>query len=280
MTTIVIGASGMLGLSLCRKIDHDYIPLTREELDITDYPSIKKRCSGADVIYNCSAYTDVEGAESDSGNAFLVNDTGVDNLAKFCSENNCKLVHVSTDFVFDGEKLLPYEEGDDANPIGVYGKSKSAGEKAILSQCDDFIIARTAWLYGLDKTNFIDKVLKRISSGFSMEIVDDQFGSPTFCDDLADMLIALVENDCSGLYHCVNSGGTTWHGFAKKAIELSGMSGERVAPISSKEAVERFNIKVDRPKRSVLNNNKVEKIVGNIRGWEEALEEYINRREL
>lgn len=256
---LILGAGGMLGMDLC-KVFPDAVRLTHSELDITDKERVIGRIEEVkpDVIINAAAYTDVDGCEDEHELAFDVNGRAPGYIAQGCSLVGAKLVHYSTDYVFDGSKK-EYVESDLPNPINVYGESKLLGENNIIENMDDYRIVRTSWLFGQYGRNFAETMLKLSGKIDTVKVVKDQFGKPTFTADLARKTAEIAEL-APGIYHITNEGVCTWYEFAAAIID-------NVSPCSSEEFVR----KAKRPKYSVLVNTKTSPM----RHWMEALAEYL-----
>jgi dTDP-4-dehydrorhamnose reductase len=281
----LVGNKGMLGTEidgLLRARDAAFIASDRE-VDITREGDPERFLSShgvraLDCIINCSAYTAVDAAEDEPDRAFAVNETGVRALAAVARGTGAVLLHVSTDYVFDGTKEGAYEEDDSPNPTSVYGKSKLAGECAIQETLDRYFIVRTAWLYGRHGKNFVGTMLRLFSERDRVTVVDDQWGSPTFAPDLARAMIAIVERRETpyGTYHFANEGRTNWYEFA---VEIYSQARERglarpgvaIVPISSVE----YPAKARRPANSLMSKEKIKKALGmEIRSWRDALRSY------
>ena len=218
----LIGNKGMLGSDVERillEMRKDYIA-SDMDVDITNIRELKKYVGAGEIewIINCAAYTPVDKAEDEPEMAFKVNAEGPLNLAKIAIEKGAKLIHISTDYVFDGEKESPYTEEDTPNPTGIYGKSKLEGEKIIKSLIQNYFILRTAWLYGKNGNNFVRTMLRLLNEKEVIKVVSDQWGSPTYTKDLADVILTIVGNkgDHYGIYHFTNEGKTNWYEFAKE----------------------------------------------------------------
>jgi dTDP-4-dehydrorhamnose reductase len=230
-------------------------------------------------VVNCAAYTAVDKAEEESARAFQLNAAGVRNVAEVANENGSKLIHISTDYVFDGGKEGAYVEEDPTGPLGVYGRSKLEGERFVAGLVRPHFIIRTAWLYGKYGPNFVSTMLRLFKERRVVRVVNDQRGSPTYAADLAGALLEVVVSDSSlfGVYHYTNAGETTWYGFAKailggaRALGLLDTDVD-VQPIRTDE----YPTKTRRPKNSVLSKEKIARAFGlKIRNWDEALEEYL-----
>ena len=223
------------------------------------------------MLINLAAMTDVDGCEDKRELAERVNGYGAGVLADLCREHSIRFVHISTDYVFDGTKTLPYKENDIPNPVSVYGMTKLMGERAVMEKNPSSLIIRAQWLYGKGGENFITKVVKIAKQSGTLRVVNDQRGSPTYAKDLAEPLIALIEKGKTGIYHLANSGSCTWFEFAGEIFRLLEID-TAIIPISSDE-LER---KATRPSYSVFDMWKYQKDTGlKMRPWQEALREYL-----
>lgn len=260
--TLIIGASGMLGFDLC-KVFSDAIRLTHKELDITNRDQVLESIQiiKPDIVINAAAYTDVDGCEDDQELAFQVNGYGPGYIAEACSIFGAKLLHFSTDYVFDGSKR-EYVESDIPNPVNVYGHSKLIGENKVIGTVNDYRIIRISWLFGVHGKNFVEKMLKLSREMNVVKVVNDQFGKPTYTMDLAAKVKEIIELD-SGIYHITNEGTCSWYEFASSIID-------NVAPCTSEE----FPTKARRPIYSALVNTKTKPI----RHWKEALTDFLKER--
>ena len=276
MSILIVGAQGMLGSDLMETINHtrQVLGVDIEECDITDQKETRNtllRMKPSWVI-NAAAYTQVDQCETNSEQAFKVNAEGVSNLALACKEINTKLLHVSTDYVFDGKTKNPYREEDPVNPLSVYGNSKCRGEAAVQDLLDDFIIVRTGGLYGKRGVNFVNTIVKMAQERDELRVVNDQWMSPTCTIDLSKAIGTLVQLSSQGIFHIVNSGFCTWYEFACKIVAITD-SPCRVVPISSDE----LDRPAPRPAFAVLNCSKYSEVTGmELRPWEEALTEYLS----
>jgi dTDP-4-dehydrorhamnose reductase len=276
MKILISGAGGQLGLSLrevLRTRDYDVIYLDRHELDITDSDAVNKIVSESkpNVVINAAAYTNVELAELEPEKAFAINERGARNLAKAAGSINSKLLHFSTDYVFSGANNKPWEVNDEKRPLSSYGKSKLAGEKAIIEEIpDNFLIIRTAWLYSPFGKNFYKSILKlALINDEPISVVNDQFGQPTNAEDLSNLAISALENKVkSGIFHGTNSGSASWYDFALEIFNLAGSDINRVKAISTKD----YKSKAVRPEYSVLDNSKwVESGVVPLCPWQDSV---------
>lgn len=264
MNILVTGANGQLGHEMQRvaksstnKYTFTDVADGYEKLDITNLDDIRKMVSqlNIDVIVNCAAYTNVDKAENDYDLANLLNNTAASNLATAMKEVGGTLIHVSTDYVFQGDRNTPCQENWETNPLGVYGKTKLAGEKSIEASECNYIIIRTAWLYSQWGKNFVKTMQSLTASHDTLKVVFDQVGTPTFAGDLADIIAHIIENnmlDKTGIYHFSNEGVCSWFDFAKAICELSGNTCD-IQPCYSEE----FPSPVKRPHFSVLDKSKL-----------------------
>ncbi|MBC7343722.1 MAG: dTDP-4-dehydrorhamnose reductase, partial [Clostridia bacterium] len=228
---------------------HEVIALGHTELDITRHSAVKKHLEvhRPQVVINCAAYTDVDGAEKNRDLAVMVNALGARNLALACRAVDAALVHISTDYVFDGSKNEPWSIYDPRNPINTYGESKCLGERFIETIGGRYYIVRTSWLFGHHGPNFVETMLRLASSGQSLTVVTDQKGCPTYTVDLAAALLDLIETEAYGIYHITNRGATTWYNFAKTIFEFAGPKVE-LYPTDSHQ----YQRPAKRPANSVL----------------------------
>lgn len=279
MKILVLGARGMLGQDLVPllSLSYEVIPCDIQEFDITDAHRVKEEILQIkpQVVINAAAYTDVDSCESNKDLAFSVNATGAGNIAQACFRAQAKLVHLSTDYVFDGSSANPYQEEDAPNPPNIYGQSKLQGEVAIQKSGADFLIIRTQWLYGAHGRNFVDTIIRAAQKEKKLRVVNDQRGSPTYTKDLSWAIKWLTEKSARGIIHVANSGSCTWYEFAKEILEQLGMNQIPIEPISSAELAR----PAKRPANSVLSCLRFEKITGRkMRPWKEALKDYLASR--
>ncbi len=273
---LLAGGKGLLGTNIAPLLDKTF-DLTICDLDTWD---ITDRQSGEnyinkirpDVVINLAAITDVDGCEDTKRElADRINGYGAGVVAGLCKERDIRFVQLSTDYVFDGAKTLPYKENDPTNPLSVYGKTKLAGEREALEKNPSSLIIRAQGLYGKGGENFITKVVKMAKQGGGVRVVSDQRSSPTYTKDLAEPLIALIEKGKTGIYHLANSGSCTWLDFAREIFALLKMD-IPVTPIFSAE----LQRKAHRPAYSVFDMWKFQKDTGlKMRPWQEALKEYL-----
>ena len=276
LRVVITGDGGQLAQCIKHldpNFDHLFFYKDRKALDITHANSVKTVLDALKphVIINTAAYTQVDLAETETDAAFAVNERGVANLATYCSENRVKLIHISTDYVFDGASSRPYLESDATAPQTTYGKSKRAGELAILEAAiPAFWIIRTAWLYSIYGKNFYKTILNLAQSRDELSVVNDQTGVPTQALDLAHFLlkhITQLNPQNSGIYHFVNSGQASWFDFAQAIVAQNGLKTKVIAVSSSQ-----YPTLARRPKFSVLDNSKLQKTFNySIRDWSTAL---------
>jgi dTDP-4-dehydrorhamnose reductase len=279
MKILLIGARGMLGRDLqpILSVQHEVIGKDIQDLDITD-PAQTQKAVGAlqpQTVINAAAFTDVDGCESQKGRAFAVNAEGAGHVARACRQAGARLIHLSTDYVFDGTSRVPYTEEASPHPLNVYGESKLQGEKAVQEAGGNQLILRTAWLYGKHGGNFVDTILRLASQQEELRVVDDQRGSPTFTRDLSRAIARLMDKDVRGILHVTNSGACSWFEFARRILALKPPPRRpvRILPIPSSELTR----PAKRPAFSVLDCSRFEKEVGaRMRTWERGLEEYLS----
>ncbi|MEW6660464.1 MAG: dTDP-4-dehydrorhamnose reductase [Thermodesulfobacteriota bacterium] len=271
MKVLITGAAGQLGRALVQELAHregEVVATDLAQMDITDRDALWRRLSAQrpNLVINAAAATRVDDLEADPDLAFKVNALGPRNLAAACRRLGSKLVHVSTDYVFDGAKPGPYVEWDETRPQSVYGLSKLLGETLVREQCPDHFIVRTAWLYGLPGPNFITAILARARQGQELKVVDDQRGTPTSALALAPQLLALAETEAFGTYHATCQGEATWYEFALQILGKAGLD-VPVRPCTTGE----YPRPARRPANSVL-ENRLLKLQGLdlMPSWQEA----------
>jgi len=280
MTTILItGSNGQLGNEMQQAAvcfpDFNYIYTDVAELDICDKGALDAfvKANNVNVIVNCAAYTAVDKAEDDVELCYKINRDAVRNIAEVASENKVKVVHVSTDYVFDGTNYLPYTEDMPVCPATVYGKSKLEGEQALLENCKESVILRTAWLYSSFGNNFVKTMIKLGTERDSLGVIFDQVGTPTYAADLADAILQLLSNETfvPGIYHFSDEGVCSWYDFTKTIHRMASITCD-VKPIETKD----YPARTPRPHFSVLNKGKIKFTYGiSIPHWEVSLEKCI-----
>ncbi len=279
MKVLITGAKGMLGSDLMDILSRDNkaIGVDINDFDITDAAKTKENILkiAPQLVIHSAAYTDVDGCETNIELAYRVNAIGTQSISLACQAADIPMLYLSTDFIFDGEKKSPYLEWDHANPLSVYGASKYAGEYFVSHLLKKYYIVRIAWLYGENGKNFVKTILRLADERDKLQIVDDQVGSPTYTVDVANGISQLIKSENYGIYHMVNKGETSWYGFAKKILELSGKSKVVVEPITTEE----LSRPARRPAYSVLRNLALELTIGDpMRNWEDALEEFVQQK--
>ncbi len=269
---LILGGKGMLGteITMLLRSNFEVLSVDRETVDITDKQQSENFivAEQPEWIINCAAMTAVDACESNESQAMQVNGYALEYIGLAAKTAGSKVIHISTDYVFNGQNPSGYREDDLKDPINIYGKSKAVGEDLLLqSHPTGAYVFRTAWLYGKNGKNFVTTMLDLASKGQSIKVVQDQTGSPTYTKDLAGVIKDFLQKDYNaGIYHVVNSGETSWFGFAQKIFEEKGLSVE-VIPVSSDE----FPRPAKRPAYSILQNTKLPKL----RPWEEALVDYL-----
>ncbi len=285
MKVLVTGSYGMLAGDVIQELvsrGHEVIGEDRDTLDILDLPGLSSRVADLkpDVVINCAAWTNVDAAEENEAGAFSLNAVGPQNLAIACSKAGSRLLHISTDYVFDGQGDRPYQADDPVSPLGAYGRTKAAGEWAARTNAPDTLILRTAWLYGAGGNCFPKTLANVLQKNGEASVVNDQSGQPTWTCDVARVAADLVESAApAGVYHATSSGQTTWWGFTRAIAETLGMDPDIVAPVSSEEFVR----PAPRPAYSVLGHDSLVhagvKPIGDWRErWEEASAQVLEAR--
>ena len=282
MLTLITGANGQLGKTIRslvkqKKISSSFVFASRNQLDLSHLDHIQYFIEKHkfDLIINCAAYTAVDKAEVHEKEADLVNHLAVKKIAEVALSNNIKLIHISTDFVFDGLKHQPYFESDLTGPLNIYGNTKLAGENAVLSIMKfNAIIIRTSWVYSEYGNNFVDTILKLIQKGVDLNIVSDQIGTPTYANDLGKAILSIIESKKfnateqeSQIYHYSNEGSCNWYDFAREIVNISGAKCI-INPIKSKD----YPTAAKRPKYALLSKKKISKEFNlNINSWQDSL---------
>ncbi|GHE36429.1 NAD(P)-dependent oxidoreductase [Streptosporangium violaceochromogenes] len=274
---LVTGASGMLAGELLRRLaaeNEPVVALRRRDLDLRDAPAVHRAVAAhrPEIVVNCAAWTAVDDAETRESEALAVNGHGTRALAEACAPLGARMIQPSTDYVFDGAALDPYREDAPTRPINAYGRTKLAGERAVLEVLPlTGYVVRTAWLYGAAGGNFVRTMAALERTRPTLDVVDDQFGQPTWAGDLAGWIVALARSAAlPGVYHATGSGRTSWYGFAREIFTLLGADPGRITPVSSKE----FARPAPRPARSVLGHDRWNRAgLPPLRDWREALRE-------
>jgi dTDP-4-dehydrorhamnose reductase len=273
MRILITGADGQLGHELQRVLRrHTLVLGIWPEFDLLK-PESRSVIVAArpDVVIHTAAFTDVEGAEREPDLAMTVNGEGTGRIAGAAAETGARLIYVSTDYVFDGTKGIPYEETDPPHPLNVYGRSKLEGERQALAMCPDTVVVRTSWLYGMQGKNFVKTIIQLAKELSELRVVADQRGSPTHAGDLAVAIAGLLNLDVRGVVHATGSGDCTWHEFASSIVSLTGRS-IPVRPITTKES----GTAVKRPRYSVLANRVLAGLGITLPPWQDALDRFIH----
>jgi dTDP-4-dehydrorhamnose reductase len=280
MKLFIIGCNGQLGKDMmltAAEYNLDAGGMDFPDIDITNPHSIANAFSRhkPDVVINCAAHTAVDACETERTKAFAINGEGVRNIAEAAQRTDLKLVHISTDYVFDGTKTGPYVETDAPNPRSVYGMSKLAGEQELIKAYDRYFILRIAWLYGTRGANFLKTIRslarKRAAAKEPLKVVNDQIGTPTYTRHVCNQILSLINTDLFGLYHATNEGMCSWYDFAKAIVSACEIP-VVLLPCTTKE----FPRPAPRPANSVLENEHLKKLGLNIMpNWEKGLEEYL-----
>ncbi len=277
MKVVVTGVKGQLGYDVMRELTkrgHEAVGVDIEEMDITDAAAVKRVLTDCapDAVVHCSAYTAVDRAEDEPELCRRVNADGTKNIAEVCAELDCKLIYLSTDYIFSGEGERPWEPDDEPAPLNVYGQTKYEGEKEIKSRCKKYFIVRISWVFGINGNNFIKTMLRLGRENGAVKVVDDQIGSPTYTCDLAVLLVDMAESDRYGQYHATNEGICSWYEFAKEIFRAAGMGDVTVTPVSSDE----FPAKAKRPSNSRMSKEDLIKNGFNkLPTWQDAVERYL-----
>lgn len=286
MKIVITGSNGQLGCDVIQELSNldeiSVVPVTRQDCDLSDHESVSNFFSAIDfdVLINCAAYTNVEKAETEVQQCFSVNAKLVSKLAEVCQTKRAKFLQISTDYIFDGTKKSAYLETDSPAPLNVYGASKLMGESLAQKLCENTIVLRVASLFGKRGAsgkggNFITTIMKHAREKGKISIVNDQWMSPTWTGDVAKMILALLDKNAPpGIYHGVNSGVATWYDLAKYACHLYDIQVD-IEPVSSAE----FPTVAVRPPYSVMDNNKIQSIIGKVDSWQLGVRSYIDNRQ-
>jgi len=285
MKIVVIGAGGRLGAALVREYQgkFDFTSFNHEQLDLDNQNQIRDNLSPLqfDLLINCAAMTNVDLCEQEIEQAFAINAEGPQLLARICRDKNAKMIHFSTDYVFDGEKREPYTECDVAKPIGVYGESKRTGEKLVLQTQDRHLVVRVSWVFGPDRPSFVDAMIKRAREEEQINAIADKWSAPSYTSDIAEMLPRLFGNGVSdGILHFANSGECSWQEYAQHAIECCHSLNIplKAETVGALKLADMKNWVARRPVYSVLSNSKYTQLTGTApRSWRDAVSDYIER---
>jgi len=298
MKIVIVGAGGRLGAALLREYSDKFevTGFDRTQLDLSDLNGLRKKLqeTGFDVLINASGFTKVDLCETQPDRAFLVNAEAPRVLAQICGEKSSRLIHFSTDYVFDGEKREPYTEEDEAVPISIYGESKLAGEKNVLATQDRSLVVRVSWVFGPDRPSFIDAMIKEAQEGERVDAIADKFSAPTYTHDIAEMLGRILDGwsrrapapdgpwagRLHGILHFANAGQCSWQEYAQWALDCCHNAGLplRTRTVGADKLKNMGNWIARRPVYSVLSTAKYTKLTGTSpRTWREAVSDYITR---
>jgi dTDP-4-dehydrorhamnose reductase len=279
----VIGTNGRLGAALAREYDRDFqvSGFDRNQLDLSKLDQVRAVLSEIefDLLINCAALTNVDYCESNREEAFLVNAEAPRLLAEICREKSARLIHFSTDYVFDGKQQAPYSEEDKPVPLSLYGESKLEGERRVLDVSSQHLVVRLSWIFGPDKPSFIDQIIQRARENDVVTAVADKFSAPTYTIDVASWLRLAIDKNADGVLHLANSGGCSWQEWAQYAVDVCRSLGiplkaERVGAVS---LADMKNFVAQRPVHTVLSTGKFAALTGlKPRHWREAVAEYIS----
>ena len=295
MKILIVGAGGRLGAALVREYrdKYDLAGFDHAQLDLSNLDKIRENLGGTDfdVLINAAAFTNVDLCEQQPDRAFRINAEAPRVLAEICGEKNAKLIHFSTDYVFDGEKRAPYTEEDEANPISVYGESKLAGEKNVLATGDQHLVVRVSWVFGPDRSSFIDGMIKRAQENETVDAITDKFSTPTYTHDVAKMLSQFFDSDVEGgILHFANAGRCSWQEYAQWALDCCDKAGLslKAKTVGACRLKDMARLRrgyggqaawiARRPVYSVLSTAKYTQLTGiSPRTWREAVADYITR---
>lgn len=276
MKVLVTGANGQLGYDVLKELKRqniEYYGARRQDFDIVDFEATENFITGymPDVIIHCAAYTAVDKAEDEQGLCQLVNASATENIAEICKKINAKMLYISTDYVFDGTKNGFYEVDDKPNPINVYGKTKLIGEQVVQKILEKYYIVRISWVFGEHGNNFVKTMLRLGRKYKELNVVADQYGSPTYTADLAPLLVDMIQTEKYGIYHATNEEVCTWAEFAEEIFKIAGMD-VKVNYITAAE----YPTRAKRPINSRLNKEKLNRNnFSKLRNWDEALKEFL-----
>jgi dTDP-4-dehydrorhamnose reductase len=276
MKILLLGHKGMLGTDLLTqmRLHHEIVGMDKEEIDITSADECAKAIgkTAPQIVINAAGYTNVDGCETAKEECFAVNAEALKNIAVACHRKNIRIIHFSTDYVFNGTGSAPYKEDDDCDPINTYGASKLAGERYLQTLAQNYIIIRTAWLYGVNGKNFVRTILEKAKTTPRLTVVDDQLGSPTHTKDLAAAVDLLIEKNAQGIFHVTNRGSCSWYQFAVKILQESGIENVEVSPIKSDQLARTAK----RPAYSILSMQKFISTTGKaMQPWQLGLQDYL-----
>jgi dTDP-4-dehydrorhamnose reductase len=284
MKIVILGTGGRLGAALVREFkDYDVTGFNREQLDLSNLDGLRTKLDPMvfDVLINAAGFTNVDACETERDRAFLINAEAPGVLAKICNAKDAKLIHFSTDYIFDGQKRTPYTEEDEARPISFYGESKLIGEKNVLAGGNPHLVVRVSWVFGPDRPSFIDAMIKRAQENEKVDAIADKFSTPTYTHDIAGMLPQFF--DCAvdgGILHFANAGKCSWQQYAQWALDCCRDAGMplRTTTVGALTLRDMSSWVARRPVYSVLSTVKYTELTGQApRAWREAVADYIRR---
>jgi dTDP-4-dehydrorhamnose reductase len=298
MKIVILGAGGRLGAALMREFrpKYDVVGFNHAQLDLSNLVDVREKLGGRrfDVLINAAAFTNVDGCETERHRAFRTNAEAPEVLAEICNEKDAKLIHFSTDYVFDGDKRAPYTENDQANPISAYGESKLAGEENVLAWGGRHLVVRVSWVFGPDRPSFIDAMIKRAREDEKIDAVSDKFSTPTYTHDIAEMLSHVLDDwrrrasasnsveagGLHGILHFANAGKCSWQEYAQWALDCCRDAGISLKgrTVGALKLSDMTNWVARRPVYSALSTAKYTELTGSAsRAWREAVADYITR---
>lgn len=276
MKLLITGAGGLLGTdvtAVARSHDHEVVPLGHGDLDVTDRSAVDSTLAAArpEAVVHCAAYTNVDAAEVNEDLAMALNRDATGYVAEAASQIGARFVYVSSDYVFDGARAYPYEPDSATSPVSVYGTSKLAGERVALETAPGAIVARTGWLFGRARSNFVTAMVRRAASGETLTVVDDQVGGPTWAHDVAEALVGLIEHGVEGIWHVADRGACSWADLAREALRLRGLDTEVVGV-----SADAWGAPAPRPRYSVLDVSATERQLGRtMPEWRDSLSRFL-----
>src|SRR5437868_4629167 len=284
MKIMILGTAGRLGAAIAREFkDYDVTGFNREQLDLSDLDGLRTKLDpmNFDVLINAAGFTNVDVCETERDRAFRINAEAPGVLARICNAKDAKLIHFSTDYVFDGEKRTPYTEEDHANPISVYGESKLIGEKNVLAFVNHHLVVRVSWVFGPDRPSFIDGMIQRAQENEKVDAIADKFSTPTYTRDIAEMLPRFFGSDVEGgILHFANAGRCSWQDYAQWALDCCDKAGIslKAKTVGACKLKDMTNWVAHRPVYTVLSTAKYTQLTGiSPRTWREAVDDYITR---
>jgi dTDP-4-dehydrorhamnose reductase len=284
MKIVIVGTGGRLGAALARELKrYDLTSVNREQLDLSDLDDLRSKLDpmSFDVLINAAGFTNVDACETERDRAFLINAEAPGVIAKICNAKHAKLIHFSTDYIFDGEKRTPYTEKDEANPISFYGESKLIGEKNVMAAGDHHLVVRVSWVFGPDRPSFIDAIIRRAQEDEKVEAIADKFSAPTYTHDVAQMLPQFFHRTVEGgILHFANAGKCSWQEYAQRALDDCRDAGMplKATTVGALKLTDMKNWVARRPVYSVLSTVKYTELAGRApRAWREAVADYITR---